>query len=180
MTIRTFDEPLRLLSSWLRHLGHWVSARGMSPSDGLRLVREQLRWRDPGQAFRLGRELRGLGFRPAGEFSIHQLPDVRLAGFVHPIGPAAAVYELGGGGIVVEIFAECPDGRRISVHNGAAANFRACGHGPSQHLPGAGVPELWSRVERGGEARFSRVTRGAFPLLVEASWTHGDPEESEV
>ncbi len=177
MTARTLDEPLRLLSAWLRYGSRWVSARVLAPGDDLRLVREQLRWRDAQQIFRLGRELRGLGFRPAGEFSIQQLPDVRLAGFVHPEGPAAAVYELGGGSVLVEIFAERFDGRLFAVHNGIASDFRGSGVAPSRHLPGADVAELWSLVGRDSEARSSRITRGSFPLLVEASWAREEAEE---
>jgi len=134
-------------------------------------------WREAQRVFSIGRELRALGFRPVGEFRVHELPDVRLGGLIHPEGFASAVYELGGSGVHVEFIAQLADGTRLAVSNARDRDGRPERTLAEAHLlPEANVARLWEQFSSLLCSRDTRaIERALFPHWIEIDWSI-DPE----
>ena len=173
-------NSLRLLTTWIQRF-RWICRVPAAllnrfldpPSDRIHLVREQLCWREAQRVFSIGRELRALGFRPVGEFRVHELPDVRLGGLIHAAGFASAVYELGGSGVHVEFIAQLADGKRLAVSNARDRDGRPRRALEEAHfLPEASVERLWESFRSLVGSRDTRVIeRSLFPRWIEVDWS---------
>lgn len=75
-------------------------------------------WRHADQVHQAGEELRALGFEPAGEFSVPEMPGVLVAGYAHAhYSLYAAVCEHPAGIVWTDLGGEYADGTSLSVTN---------------------------------------------------------------
>jgi len=111
-------------------------------------------WTDAAGRDRCAAEIGALGFRAAGDFTVPELPGVRLALFANaPESLYAVVYEHPKAGRWCDFVCRFTDGSSCTWTSARPNGLgQRPGH-PVHHAPGAGIAALWKAVTRERPAR---------------------------
>ena len=150
-------------------------ASAMQPAT-IELVRQQqLGWLDRAKVGQNVSQLRTLGFKPIGNFTIRELPNTHLVALGHPEeGFGAAVYEFQDSGkIFCEMVAIYHQNSSLAVGNAAPSGMEQPPFAPKIYIKNAPPKKLYKALcEAVSPEPLVAVTPKSFKQIFENSWKH--------